>query len=68
MTTLSVPYFLKNKDWYKVRQFPELGYILTNKAPQKAIESYKAFYDYEKQSMLSEGEDAKHPKIIDLPK
>ena len=43
MVLIEKPYFLTNKKWY---EYDEKGkkYILTNKAPQKAIESYKDFY------------------------
>lgn len=37
------PYFLTNKEWYYYDQ--ETGrYKLTEKAPQKAIDSYNQFY------------------------
>ena len=47
------PYFLKNKDWYvEHKGMPKfLGgnverlYSLTNKAPQKAIDSYNEYYN-----------------------
>lgn len=46
------PYFLKNKEWYvENKGVPKfLGgkiirkYKLTNKAPQKAIDSYNEYY------------------------
>ena len=37
------PYFLTNVDWYYY-DYDELIYKLTDKAPQKAIDSYKEFY------------------------
>ncbi|NMA85484.1 MAG: hypothetical protein GX962_16655 [Epulopiscium sp.] len=44
MTTLKEPYFMENEDWY---YFDEVGfkYKLTDKAPLKAIISYKEYYD-----------------------
>lgn len=38
------PYFMNNKEWY---YFDELNmmYKLTDIAPQKAIDSYKEYYD-----------------------
>ena len=52
---LEKPYFLKNKEWYlnDVPYFLVKGsktpkdrqYILTDKAPQKAIESYNEYYN-----------------------
>lgn len=50
---LREPYFLKNKEWYiENKDLPDfLGgkskrkYELTDKAPQKAIDSYKRFYE-----------------------
>lgn len=48
---LSRPYFLENKDWYvEIDTFPNeneygnfIDYELTDKAPQKAIDSYNKF-------------------------
>lgn len=37
-----VPYFFENKEWYE--EDPEGGYVLTEKAPQKAIESFIEYY------------------------
>lgn len=37
------PYFMKNKDWYYYDE-NNLMYKLTNKAPDKAKQSYKEFY------------------------
>lgn len=37
------PYFMKDKSWYYFDE-EEFKYKLTDKAPQKAIESYKEFY------------------------
>lgn len=40
------PFFLKNPEWY-VRNVDKNGmvkYELTDKAPKKAVESYKEFY------------------------
>lgn len=49
---LEKPYFLKNKEWYvEHKGIPkflggdvERQYILTDKAPQKAIDSYNEYY------------------------
>jgi hypothetical protein len=44
MIFLNKPYFMTNQDWY--RRDEELGrFVLTDKAPPKAVESYKKFYD-----------------------
>ena len=37
------PHFLTNVDWYYY-DYDELKYKLTDKAPQKAIDSYNEFY------------------------
>ena len=41
--TLEEPYFTSNPEWYK---FDEENHrlVLTDKAPRKAVESYKKFY------------------------
>ena len=48
MDSDSIPYFLTNDEWYeKVADKNEdapRSYILTDKAPQEAIDSYNAFY------------------------
>lgn len=41
-----VPYFMTNEEWYKLviaedDDFPQI--VLTDKAPQDAVESYKEF-------------------------
>ena len=49
---LEKPYFLKNKEWYiENKEIPSFlkgkatrHYTLTDKAPQKAIDSYNDFY------------------------
>lgn len=41
--TTSKPYFMNNDDWYYY-DYEEKKYKLTDKAPQKAIESYNEFY------------------------
>lgn len=38
------PYFMENKEWYYFDE-EKFCYKLTDKAPKKAIESYKEFYD-----------------------
>ena len=43
MNMLKMPYFMKNKNWYYY-DAKEGIFKLTDKAPKKAIESYKEFY------------------------
>ena len=43
MVLVEKPYFLTNKEWYEYDEKSK-KYILTNKAPKKAQESYKEFY------------------------
>lgn len=43
MTIFEEPYFLTNPEWYYYDEV-ELKYKLTDKAPEKAINSYKEFY------------------------
>lgn len=40
---IKVPYFFTNKKWYYYDEKDEI-YKLTDKAPQKAIQSYREFY------------------------
>lgn len=42
--TLDEPYFMTNKDWFYFDD-AEWCYKLTDKAPEKARESYNQFYD-----------------------
>lgn len=44
MTPLEKPYFMQNKEWY-YHDKEEWVYKITDKAPLKAEESYKEFYD-----------------------
>lgn len=44
MTTLNEPYFMSNPDWYYFDE-TEFRYKLTDKAPEKAIDSYNEFYN-----------------------
>ena len=44
MIIFEKPYFLENKEWYTVNESGGRGYVLTDKAPQKAIDSYNKFY------------------------
>ena len=37
------PYFMENKEWYEF-DFDKRKFVLTNKAPEKAKESYEEFY------------------------
>lgn len=41
--TLDKPFFMSNADWYYFDE-EEWKYKLTDKAPQKAIDSYNEFY------------------------
>lgn len=52
MTTLDIPFFMTNPEWYELADDgydPETdtdrGYRLTDKAPQEAIDSYNEFYE-----------------------
>ena len=38
------PYFMKNKEWYEF-DFSKWEYVCTDKAPKKAKDSLKAFYE-----------------------
>lgn len=38
-----MPYFMENEEWYEY-DWKNKKYILTDKAPRKAIDSYKEFY------------------------
>ncbi len=40
---LDMPYFMENEDWYEF-DFAQRRFILTDKAPQKAKDSYKQYY------------------------
>lgn len=37
------PYFMKNEEWYEY-DFDKRKYILTDKAPDKAKQSYEEYY------------------------
>ena len=39
------PYFISNKEWFYY-DLKEMKYKLTDKAPQKAIDSYNKFYSH----------------------
>lgn len=40
------PYFMSNEEWW-FYDWEEMKYKLTDKAPEKAIQSYNEFYSYE---------------------
>ncbi len=40
---INQPYFMENKDWYCFDE-KDFRLKLTEKAPQKAVESYREFY------------------------
>lgn len=46
-----VPYFMANEDWW-FYDWEEMKYKLTDKAPKKAIESYKEFYSEKDTDMI----------------
>ena len=39
-----MPYFMENEDWYEF-DFLQRKYVLTDKAPEEAKESYKTYYE-----------------------
>ncbi len=43
MTFNEIPYFLTNEEWFYFDE-ENYHYVLTTKAPPKAVESYKEFY------------------------
>ena len=44
MEILDEPHFMKNDEWYYFDE-EKRRYMLTDKAPQKAVISYEEFYD-----------------------
>ena len=43
---MDMPYFLENEEWYTERLNNGCAvYTLTDKAPQKAIDSYKEYHE-----------------------
>lgn len=44
MFDVDMPYFFENEDWFYYDEKEEI-YKLTDKAPQKAIDSYNEFYN-----------------------
>lgn len=49
--TLDKPYFMTNKEWF-YHDEEEWRYKLTDKAPQKAQESYKEFYKADESTVV----------------
>lgn len=47
------PYFMENPKWYRFNE-KEWKYELTDEAPEKAVESYKEFYN---DKMVIDGEE-----------
>lgn len=45
---MDMPYFLENEEWYKEYRDERgrLKFKLTDKAPQKAVDSYNEYYEY----------------------
>lgn len=43
-----MPYFMENEEWYYF-DYKKGKFVLTDKAPEKAVESYKDFYDNKEQ-------------------
>lgn len=41
---LDMPYFMENEEWYEF-DFLQRKYVLTDKAPEAAKESYKKYYE-----------------------
>lgn len=41
---MDMPYFMENEEWYEF-DFSQRKYVLTDKAPEEAKESYKKYYD-----------------------
>ena len=41
---LDRPYFMENETWYRFN-YESRKFELTDNAPQKAVDSYKSFYD-----------------------
>lgn len=50
---LDVPYFMENAEWYEF-DFLQRKYILTDKAPQDAQDSYKQYYQELNQMIVPE--------------
>lgn len=44
MTIDKEPYFMQNEKWYKFDE-DEFKYVLTDEAPEKAVQSYNEFYN-----------------------
>jgi hypothetical protein len=67
MTTINkMPYFMENKEWYEY-DF-DLGIcVLTDKAPPKAVKSYKDFYKLLNESYFAK-ENEDDPIKPDTPK
>ena len=54
---IPVPYCFTNKEWFEFDEEKE-KYVLTDKAPQKSIESYNEFYnDNEGETMNEKKEE-----------
>ena len=43
MTIDKEPYFMKDEKWYKFDE-EEFRYVLTDEAPEKAVQSYNEYY------------------------
>ena len=43
-----IPYFMENEEWYYY-DYEKRKFVLTEKAPKKARQSYKEFYEELKQ-------------------
>lgn len=50
---IAEPYFLKNEEWFTYN-FEKAEYELTDKAPPKAVESFKEFYELWEELTLEE--------------
>nr|DAN27605.1 MAG TPA: hypothetical protein [Caudoviricetes sp.] len=50
-----IPYFLTNPKWYKFDE-DKIKYVLTDKAPKEALESYEELYNFENNTEENDGE------------
>ena len=64
MTIVRKPYFMTNKEWYRYDD-KEDKYVLTDKAPQEAIESYNEFYKELDSQYIQDSEEALLEGIFD---
>lgn len=74
MTVKGMPYFMTNEEWYKFDEV-QFKYVLTDKAPQEAIDSYNEFYkgletqfdeDFDEESDLGIREEDEEERVNKL--